>query len=561
MKQVSVFSLWLVALVSASTFAGGEADSQPHRDQIILEQLDDPYLPPQIRPGGRSAAGNPTVAKGPWISVQVNTDGLGNNIPGDAANEPSIAIDPTNPDIIVIGWRQFDTIASNFRQAGYGYSHDGGQTWTFPGVHEPGVFRSDPVLSFDTEGNIYYDSLHTDLGDVWRCDIFKTSDGGLSWTKAMFAFGGDKCWLAIDRTGGIGHGNLYEAWNVGGNVYFPNTFSRSIDSALSWLDPMQLPHRPVFGTVHVGPDGEVYVAGVPNSAFTFEFWVVKSTNAQDSRALPSFNQAVQVDMGGALALFGTPNPSGLTGQVWVATDHSAGPSRGNVYVLCSVDPPGGDPMDVKIIRSTDGGLTWSTPLSINDDPAGTNAWQWFGTLAVAPNGRIDVVWNDTRNSGQGNLSELFYAYSTDTGLTWSANLTVSPQFDSHLGWPNQNKLGDYYHMISDTASANLAYAATFNGEQDVYFLRLGDCNNNGTHDGEELAQGSPDLDGNGVLDVCEGGSCAADLDGDGAVGPVDLAMLLASWGPCPGCPADLNADGMVGPDDLALLLASWGPCP
>lgn len=55
------------------------------------------------------------------------------------------------------------------------------------------------------------------------------------------------------------------------------------------------------------------------------------------------------------------------------------------------------------------------------------------------------------------------------------------------------------------------------------------------------------------------GACA-DLSGDGEIGPLDLAMLLAAWGPCPGCPADLNGDGQVGPFDLATLLAAWGPC-
>ena len=57
--------------------------------------------------------------------------------------------------------------------------------------------------------------------------------------------------------------------------------------------------------------------------------------------------------------------------------------------------------------------------------------------------------------------------------------------------------------------------------------------------------------------VCGGGN-PADLDGDGEVGAADLAILLGSWGPCPGCPADLDGDGVVGPADLAIMLGSWG---
>jgi len=94
-------------------------------------------------------------------------------------------------------------------------------------------------------------------------------------------------------------------------------------------------------------------------------------------------------------------------------------------------------------------------------------------MSVAPNGRIDAVWNDTRNSDEENISELFYSYSLDGGQTWEENIPVSPSFDSHVGWAgSQTNIGIYYHMISDNEGANLAYAATFNGEQDIYFLRI-----------------------------------------------------------------------------------------
>lgn len=61
-----------------------------------------------------------------FYTIQVNVDENGNNIVGDAANEPSIAFDYTNPDRIAIGWRQFDDVSNNFRQAGYAYTTDGG---------------------------------------------------------------------------------------------------------------------------------------------------------------------------------------------------------------------------------------------------------------------------------------------------------------------------------------------------------------------------------------------------------------------------------------------------
>jgi hypothetical protein len=68
---------------------------------------------------------------GSFTSFQVNVDANGNNILGDAANEPSIAVNPTDLNKMAIGWRQFNSVNSDFRQGGYGYTSNGGATWTF----------------------------------------------------------------------------------------------------------------------------------------------------------------------------------------------------------------------------------------------------------------------------------------------------------------------------------------------------------------------------------------------------------------------------------------------
>jgi len=199
------------ALLGIGLFTGGVAAADP---PAVIP--DGPHekgtTPPRYMAPDRIEHSIPVIElmaqPGGMRSVQVNVAPGGLNIVGDAANEPSLAVDPTDPSRMVIGWRQFDTIASDFRQAGYAYSHDGGATWTFPGVHDPGLFRSDPVLEADRFGNIYYYSLHSNLGDVWRCDLFLTDDAGLTWSDPIFAFGGDKAWYAIDNTGGIGDGNV-----------------------------------------------------------------------------------------------------------------------------------------------------------------------------------------------------------------------------------------------------------------------------------------------------------------------------------------------------------------
>ncbi|MHC4063592.1 MAG: hypothetical protein ACYSUI_03695 [Planctomycetota bacterium] len=511
---------------AAETADGGTAGAMP-RPEVPDDAPAPRVLPPGVPPTTPAAR----VTRGPYESIQVNLDADGLNIVGDAANEPSLAVAPTDPDRMAIGWRQFDTVVSNFRQAGWAYSHDGGQTWTFPGVLDPGQFRSDPVLDTDADGNFYYYSL-SGAFEGWECELFKSYDAGVSWPQMASAFGGDKAWMVVDKTDGIGRGNVYAIWQRYYNCCGANTFTRSTDGGLTFEQPLHIPQNPTFGTLAVGPSGEVYAAGLHNQHFG-DFVVARSNNAQDPAAAPTF-VTVDIDMGGTMRFSTGPNPAGLLAQAWVAVDHSPGLTHGNVYVLCSVNPPGSDPLDVMFTRSVDGGLTWSAPKRINDDPPGNGAWQWFGTMSVAPSGRIDVIWNDTRNTGAVNLSELYYAYSTDGGLSWSENVPVSPVFDSFLGWPNQNKLGDYYTMISDDAGADVAYAATFNGEQDVYYVRIfPDCNDNEVPDLLDVENGtSEDCNTNSVPDECE------DCNGNGLADECDLAG---------GTSGDCNSNGL--PDE------------
>jgi len=124
-------------------------------------------------------------------------------------------------------------------------------------------------------------------------------------------------------------------------------------------------------------------------------------------------------------------------------------------------------------------LTFSSPQRITDDPVNQNKWHWFGTLAVAPDGRIDSVWLDTRNAANNTDSQLFYSWSTDGGLTWAPNVAVSNPFTPFEGYPVQQKIGDYITIVSDNTGGDVAYPATFNlnpnsgrHEEDVYYVRV-----------------------------------------------------------------------------------------
>ena len=196
---------------------------------------------------------SPTQSCGSWDrdgyrSLQVNVNNRGCNILGDAANEPSIAVDPTDSRKIAIGWRQFDAPEEDLREAGWAYSHDAGQTWVFQGTLDPGVWGSDPVLASDAEGRFYYVTINYDA-----LRVFRSFDGGISWplqTRAADSLV-DKPWMIIDTTEGIGHGNIYiiNTWGA---------YLRSIDGGESfqWARGSQ-----VYGyTPTVGPGGRLLTA-------------------------------------------------------------------------------------------------------------------------------------------------------------------------------------------------------------------------------------------------------------------------------------------------------------
>src|SRR5207342_250573 len=246
----------------------------------------------------------------------------------------------------------------------------------------------------------------------------------------------------------------------------------------TWMSPIFLPSSPVWGTLDVDTNGNLFIGGASN--FTSPFWCLRSSNAQNPAVTPTFDQVTQVSLGGSLDFGDTINPGGLAGQVFLAVDRSGGPTNNNVYMAASVQPTGFNTgTDVMFVRSTDSGLTFSAPHRINDDPINHNKWHWFGTLAVAPNGRIDSVWLDSRNAANDTDSQLFYSYSMDAGVTWAPNVAVSAPFTPFEGYPVQNKIGDYITIVSDNTGGDVAYTATFNfnpgrgqHEEDIYYVRV-----------------------------------------------------------------------------------------
>ncbi len=114
-----------------------------------------------------------------------------------------------------------------------------------------------------------------------------------------------------------------------------------------------------------------------------------------------------------------------TGMGWTP---DGGPE--GTFVLAYAATPGDSPTagrsDIVVQRSTDNGVTWSEPVAINDDDPSDLYTSFYPQLDVAPNGRVDVIWQDNR--GQTDyLVNVRYTYSDDGGESWAPNSKVTDE--------------------------------------------------------------------------------------------------------------------------------------
>src|SRR5207244_1792130 len=156
---------------------------------------------------------------------------------------------------------------------------------------------------------------------------------------------------------------------------------------VTWMDPTNIPSSPQWGTLDADSNAILFLTSVRTS--TGQVWCIRSSNAKNGAFTPTFDQSTPVSMGGSATAGGSINPGGLVGQLYVAVDRSGSSTNNNVYMVSTVRPTGANNgSEVHFVRSTNGGQTFSAPIRVHDDPVNQNKWHWFGTIAVAPNGRI-----------------------------------------------------------------------------------------------------------------------------------------------------------------------------
>src|SRR5437763_1888900 len=182
MRHSRVSASLFFAVVFGVDLTTASAQTAPSgTSQLLLTEPLEKYDNPPAAPRKMETSPRMISQFGLFTSYQVNVDANHQNILGDAANECVIAVDPTDGNKMTIAWRQFNDVTSNFRQGGWGYTTDAGITWTFPGVLQNNVFRSDPVTECNEAGTFFYLSLRSD-GFSFFCGYFcRSTKGGQSW--------------------------------------------------------------------------------------------------------------------------------------------------------------------------------------------------------------------------------------------------------------------------------------------------------------------------------------------------------------------------------------------
>ena len=386
-------------------------------------------------------------------NIVTGADGYDNFFLGVDFGEPYVA---TNPN-------DFRNSATAYNINNY-YVTLNGIDWVKRAVSFPGSSQiGDPVLAYDSLGNLYYTQLYQ-IGSTYGIWVAKSTDKGLTFATAVSATSttvglSDKQWICADQTGGPYSNNVYLGWRQFGSSGM--RFVRSTDGGLTYSSPITL-GGDQGAYVTVGSNGSVQGGSLYfGSTSGSSIMVYRSTNGG-----ASFGSGVAAVTGisgpGVICAGRNTMKSCIRTNYFplMAADNSYTATRGNVYVIYAANPPGADLADIFLVRSTDFGATWSAPLRINDDA--TTADQWMPAISVdKKSGKVFIFWYDSRNDPSGNLlTEMYGTHSTNGGVSFVANYKISnSQMNPNsmaVGQPGGEKyIGDYVGNSAVTSSTSL----------------------------------------------------------------------------------------------------------
>jgi hypothetical protein len=350
-------------------------------------------------------------------------------------SENSVFINPANNEVFLNSNNSTSWSGSSAGQlygANYYISADGGQTFGGSHLGAGGSNYGDPSTAINLDGTrMYVGFIHSNNGQ----GISYSTNGGASWNSVVCgtAAGGwsllDKNHMWIDNSPASPYeGNVYSSWTAfGGSNDAQIEIVRSDNGGLSYSPQMSISNAVNAGShnqgvnIQTGPNGEVYAVwsiydSWPSDEKSIGF--SKSTNGG-----VSFQPAVRIiNNTRGIRTSGVGKNMRVNSFPVMAVDISGGPYNGYIYVVwTNIGVPGintGTDADVYLIRSADGGSSWSTPAKINTDPSGLGKKHYFPWITCDPEtGALSVIFYDDRNVGPSQV-EVWCANSFDAGDTW-----------------------------------------------------------------------------------------------------------------------------------------------
>ncbi|MEI6455300.1 MAG: BACON domain-containing carbohydrate-binding protein [bacterium] len=354
------------------------------------------------------------------------------NLTNVTESENSVFVDPNNSSYLLnsnnsTSWSGGEV--GTLYGANYFQSSNAGIGWVGSPTGAGGSNSGDPTTAIGSNGREYVNFIDNPGGQG-----IAYSDNGTTWSTSTIAPNpGDLCdknhmWIDNKSTSPY-EGNLYAAWtDFGGANDSQIKISRSINDGVTWSTSLNISSAINAGShnqgvnIQTGPAGEVYVA-----------WAVYDSWPSDETAI-GFAKSTNGGISYPAATRIISNIKGIRYSVVsknhrvnsfpvMAVDISGGPNNGNIYIVwTNIGVPGtntGTNRSVYMIRSTNGGSTWSTPVRVNQGPNVAGKEAYFPWISCDPEtGVLSVVFYDDRNVSS-TQCEVFTAYSTDAGNTWT----------------------------------------------------------------------------------------------------------------------------------------------
>jgi len=366
-------------------------------------------------------------------------------------SEEAIAVNPTNPNNIVVftnvGHAEAGLTAGMF----LGVSFDGGATWTRRlvalGGNDPlGDACCDPSLSFDQYGNLFMTYLFQTENTV---PVALSTDGGLTFsvvanivappkgTPTKAAGDGRGLFRFVDQpTITTGHGEVWLVFNAGGPMFATGARVTGLGEVGPFGVGQVIPgtNNCTYGDISVGPQGQVMQACALTESGQGGGKIFVNVDP-DGLGPAGFGDrvlATETHVGG-FDFIPPQSDRSIDSEPGLAWGSAHG---GRVYLVYAAETKNeSDDTDVFVRHSDDGGATWSSGVRVNDDATTTS--QFLPKISLDPTtGNLAVVWHDSRADlglgGPGDTdgvsdddAQLWGAFSTDGGLAFTPNVQIS----------------------------------------------------------------------------------------------------------------------------------------